>query len=68
MHFLISFSHQILHLSLKVAQIVELQDKKDEAETNYAWTMKNLEEKRKNEPTDRDVKELWGLANNLYAK
>lgn len=53
-------------MSLKMAQLVELQNKKDEAKTNYIWTLSKLDEKRKKEPEDNDLKELWGLTNNLY--
>lgn len=49
-----------------MAQLVELQDKKDEAKTNYAWTANKLEEKRQKEPEDADLKELWGMCNHLY--
>lgn len=59
------FFLKILHLSLKVAQLTELQNKKDEAKTNYTWTISKLDEKRKNESDDVDVKELWGLASSL---
>lgn len=56
---------RILHLSLKVAQVVESQGKIDEANTNYIWTMKKLDDKLKRDPDDVDLHELWGLANNL---
>ncbi|XP_031623212.1 tetratricopeptide repeat protein 19 homolog, mitochondrial [Contarinia nasturtii] len=59
---------QILHLSLKVAQLVELQGKKDEAKTNYAWTISKLDEKRKKEPDNKDLKELTGITNSFYGK
>lgn len=59
-----NFSLQVLHLSLKVAQLVELQGKSDEAKTNYIWTITKLEEKLKREQQDDDLHELWGLANN----
>lgn len=55
---------RILHLSLKVAQVVESQGKIDEANTNYIWTMKKLDDKLKRDPEDVDLHELWGLANN----
>lgn len=58
-------SFQVLHLSLKVAQLVDLQGKKDEAKTNYAWTIKKLDEKCAKEPDDQDSLELKGLTNNL---
>lgn len=53
-----------------MAQLVELQNKKDEAKTNYTWTIKKLEEKRQKEQTeqkeeDTDLKELWGLTSHL---
>lgn len=47
---------------------MELQNKKDEAKTNYAWTISKLDEKRTKEPDDQNVYELWGLTNNLYVK
>lgn len=47
-----------------MAQLVELQGKKDEAKTNYTWTVSKLEEKLKKEQDDNDLHELWGLANN----
>lgn len=53
-------------MSLKVAQLAELQNKKDEAITNYVWTLSKLDEKWKREPENIDLKELWGLANNSY--
>lgn len=54
-----------------MAQLVELQDKKDEAKTNYAWTIRKIEEKRQMDQTeqkeeDSDLKELWGLTSHLY--
>lgn len=48
-----------------MAQLVDLQNKKDEAKTNYAWTVSKLEQKRKTEPEDKDLYELWGITNNL---
>lgn len=56
---------RVLHLSLKVAQAVECQGEIDEANTNYIWTVKKLDEKLKRDPEDKDLHELWGLANNL---
>lgn len=56
---------QVLHLSLKLAQLVDLQGKKDEAKTNYAWTVKKLDEKCEKEPEFDDLLELRGLANSL---
>lgn len=55
-------------MSLKVAQIDELQNKKSEAKKHYTRIIKLLEEKREKEPTDRDVTELLGLTNNAYVK
>lgn len=55
---------RVLHLSLKVAQVVESQGGIDEANTNYIWTMKKLDEKLKRDPENEDLHELWGLANN----
>lgn len=49
-----------------MAQLAELQNKKDEAKTNYVWTISMLDEKRKKELKDTDLKELWGLTNFLY--
>lgn len=54
---------QVLHLSLKVGQLVEWQGKKDEAKTNYVWTISKIEEKLKTVTDDQDLQELWGLAN-----
>lgn len=48
-----------------MAQLVDLQGKKDEAKTNYTWTLKKLDEKCAKEPDDDDLLELKGLANNL---
>lgn len=47
-----------------MAQLVDLQRKTDEAKTNYAWTVKKLDEKCAKEPNDQDLLELKGLANN----
>lgn len=55
---------RVLHLSLKVAQVVESQGEIDEANTNYIWTMKKLDDKLKRDAEDKDLYELWGLANN----
>lgn len=55
---------RVLHLSLKVAQVVESQGEIDEANTNYIWTMKKLDDKLKRDTEDKDLYELWGLANN----
>ena len=49
-----------------MAQLVELQNKKDEAKTNYVWTLSKLDEKQKKEPENLDLKELYGLTNYLY--
>lgn len=54
-----------------MAQLVELQGKKDEAKTNYTWTIRKIEEKRQMDQTeqkeeDSDLKELWGLTSHLY--
>lgn len=51
-----------------MAQLVDLQNKKDDAKTNYIWTISKLDEKLKMEPKDDDLRELWGLANNLYVR
>lgn len=58
----------MIHLSLKVAQLVEFQGKKEEARTNYIWTIKKLEDKQKIQAEDTDLYELWGLANNYFGK
>lgn len=50
-------------MSLKVGQLVEWQGKKDEAKTNYVWTISKIEEKLKTVTDDQDLQELWGLAN-----
>lgn len=55
---------RVLHLSLKVAQVVEYQGESDEANTNYIWTMKKMDDKLKRDPENADLHELWGLANN----
>lgn len=47
-----------------MAQLVDLQGKKDEAKTNYAWTIKKLDEKCATEPDNQELLELKGLTNN----
>lgn len=63
---ILHFSLQIIHLSLKVGHLSELQNKMDDAKSNYVWAIKKLEEKLKTEKQDEDLNEIWGLANYLY--
>lgn len=54
---------QVLHISLKIAQIAEHQSQPDKAELGYQWTLAELEKAVKNDSNDPDLYELWGLAN-----
>lgn len=48
-----------------MAQLADLQGQKNEAKTNYAKTVKKLDEKSMEDQDDEDLLELKGLASRL---
>lgn len=52
---------------MKVGHVSELQNKMNDAKSNYVWAIKKLEEKLKKEKDNDELNELWSLANYLYA-
>lgn len=54
---------QVLHISLKIAQIAEYRMQPEKAEQGYLWTLAELHKTVKNNSNDSDLYELWGLAN-----
>lgn len=54
---------QVLHISLKLAQIAQHLSQPKKAELGFQWVLEGVEEEMKNDANNQDFYELWGLAN-----
>lgn len=60
--------NQLLHISLKIAQIADNQGLAEKADLGYTWTLGELKRKLKDKTEDPDGYEIWGLANDWYVR
>lgn len=51
----------MLHINSKISHMAAVQGNLEKALLGFQWTMDKLESKRKVQPEDQDLLELWGL-------